>query len=148
LPTIKKYKTTLARVQAFEKSRKRRLKIDEVNLKFYKDFIHYLHNVKNLNYNTTGKYLACIKTICLDAKKYGIKIHPELEWGEFRITKQETYFVTLTGEEINQIFEKDLSGSPYLDNARNWLIIGVWTGARVSDLLKFDKSNIKDGFIQ
>ncbi len=148
LATIKKYRTTLVKVQEFEKRRKNRLKIDEVNLKFHKDFIHFLHNEKNLNYNTTGKYVGCLKTICIDAKKYGIKVHPDLEKDEFRMTREKTYFVTLSEEEITAIFEKDLSRTPYLDNARNWLIIGVWTGSRVSDLLKFGSDNLKDGFIQ
>ena len=92
--------------------------------------------------------MSCVKTICRDAKKYGIKLHPEIEDDGFRATKEKTYFVTLSEPEINQIFESDLSHTNYLENARDWLIIGVWTGARVSDLLNFNASNLKNGFIE
>ncbi len=146
--TIKKYRSTLSKVKEFEKYRKKRLKMDEVNMKLHKDFIHFLYNIKKLNYNTTGKYIACIKTICLDAKRYGLKVHPDIDRGEFRITNEKTYFVTLSENEIDKIFEKDFSNTSYLENARDWLIVGIWTGARVSDLLNLNNDNIKNGFIE
>ena len=43
----------------------------------------------------------------------------------------------------NHVFEFDT----YLDNARDWLIIGVWTGLRVSDLLPLTKNDIVKDFI-
>lgn len=117
-------------------------------MSFHKDFIHFLHNVQKLNYNTTGKYLVFIKTICKDAKKYGIKVSNDLLNGELRPTKEDVLFTTLTAQEIQTIYDHDFSNKPYLDNARNWLIIGVWTGARVGDLLNFTNENIKNGFIE
>jgi integrase len=146
--TIRKYKTIRNKIQEFEKYKKKRLLLQDVNMKFHKDFIYFLHNVQNLNYNTTGKYLTFIKTICLDAKKYGLKINPEIESDQFRATKEKVSFITLSETEINNIYQKSFKDKPYLENAKNWLIIGVWTGARVSDLTNFTKKNIKNGFIE
>lgn len=146
--TIKKYRTTIVKVKDFEKYHKIRVKIIDVNLKFHKDFIDFLHNVQKLNFNTTGKYLNFVKTICWDAKKYGLKIHKDLENGELRPPSEKVSFVTLSEDEIQKIFEYNLNDSPYLNNARNWLIIGLWTGARVSDLLNFTNKNIKNDFIE
>jgi integrase len=146
--TIRKYKTIRNKILEFEKYKKKRLLLHDVNMKFHKDFIYFLHNVQNLNYNTTGKYLTFIKTICLDAKKYGLKINPEIESDQFRATKEKVSFITLSETEINNIYQKSFKDKPYLENAKNWLIIGVWTGARVSDLLNFTKKNIKNGFIE
>lgn len=148
IATEKKYRTIINKIKDFEKYQKKRLKIIDVGLKFHKDFIHFLHDVQNLNYNSTGKYLTFVKTICLDAKKYGLKINPDIEKGEFRPTKEKVSFITLSDNEIQRIFDCDLKLKPYLDNARNWLIIGVWTGARVSDLLNFTKKNVSNGFIE
>jgi integrase len=119
-----------------------------VNAKFYKDFKYFLIEVEKLNLNTTGRYLNYIKTICNDAKKYGIKVNPFVFNGDFKATKENVDFITLSENEIDLIFKHDFSQSPYLDNARNWLIIGVWTGARVSDLMHFKPENIKNGFIE
>ncbi|TLF46923.1 site-specific integrase [Maribacter aurantiacus] len=146
--TIKQYRTTLNKILAFEKIKSKRFKIDEVNLKFHNDFIQFLNRGQNLNLNTIGKYIKCLKTILKGAKQYGLRIHPDGEKDEFRSTNQKTYFVTLNETEIDTIFNLDLSGTPYLDNARNWLIIGVWTGARVSDLLNFTSANINNGFLE
>lgn len=148
IATKKKYRTIINKIKDFEKYQKKRLKLIDVGLKFHKDFIHFLHNVQKLNFNTTGKYLVFVKTICLDAKKYGLKINSDLENGEFRPTKEKVSFVTLSENEIQTIYKHDFTKTPYLENARNWLIIGVWTGARVSDLLKFKKDNIHNGFIE
>ena len=146
--TIRKYKTIRNKILEFEKYKKKRLLLQDVNMKFHKDFIYFLHNIQKLNYNTTGKYLTFIKTICLDAKKYGLKINPEIESDQFRATKEKVTFITLSETEINKIYQKSFIDKPYLENAKNWLIIGVWTGARVSDLLKFTNKNIKNGFIE
>jgi integrase len=146
--TIKKYNTIINKILEFEKYKKKRLLLQDVNLKFHKDFIYFLHDVQKLNYNTTGKYLTFIKTICIDAKNYGLKINAEVESDRFRATKEKVSFITLSETEINKIYNKGFSDKEYLQNAKNWLIIGVWTGARVSDLLNFTKSNIKNGFIE
>jgi hypothetical protein len=37
---------------------------------------------------------------------------------------------------------------PYLKNARDWLIIGVWTGARGRDLLYLTEKNIHNGLLE
>jgi integrase len=146
--TLKKYRTVINKVKEFERLKKKRVKLVDVNLKFHKDFIHFLHNTQKLNYNTTGKYLVFVKTICLDAKKYGLKIHKDIKNGEFRPTKEKVSFITLNEKEISKILKKDLRHIPHLNNAKNWLIIGVWTGARVSDLLRFSLDNINNGFIE
>ena len=146
--TIKKCKTIINKVSDFETHIKKRIKLIDINAKFHKDFIHFLHNTQLLNFNTIGKYLLFVKTICLDAKKYGLKVSPDLENGEFRQTKEKVLFITLNENEIQKIFEHDFSNKEFLDNARNWLIIGVWTGARVSDLLKLTMSNITGDFIE
>lgn len=148
MATTRKYRTTLQKIRDFEKSKGKRFKIDEVNLKFHNEFIRFMSKTQKLNLNTIGKYIKCLKTILKNAKQYGLKVNPEVEHDGFRSTNEKTYFVTLNEKEIDEIFNLDLSNKPYLNNARNWLIIGVWTGARVSDLLKFTTENINNGFIE
>lgn len=146
--TTRKYQTTYNKILEFEKLKKKRFKIDEINLKFHADFIQFLNKNQNLNLNTVGKYIKCVKTILNNAKQNSIKINPDVEKDAFRSTSQKTFFVTLNENEIDKIFNLNLSSTPYLENARNWLIIGVWTGARASDLLKFTKDNINNGFLE
>lgn len=146
--TITKFNSTLKKIEEFEAFKKAKLKIHDVNFKFHTEFIHFLHNVQQLNYNTTGKYLSNVKAFCKAAKRDNIKTHPDIESEEFRVPKEETHFITLDFSEIDLVFNLDFTDQPYLDNARKWLIIGMWTGARANDLLKFTKTNIEAGFIE
>ena len=148
IATSKQYQTTLNKILDFENKSRKRFKVDEINLKFHSDFIQFLNREQKLNLNTIGKYLKCLKTVLKSAKQYGIKTNPEFEKDGFRSTKEKTYFVTLNEDEIGSIYNLDLSNRPYLDNARNWFIIGVWKGARVSDLLNFTSANFSNGFIE
>ncbi|MGB3345088.1 MAG: phage integrase SAM-like domain-containing protein [Aequorivita sp.] len=146
--TIEKYKIIINKLKEFEQCQKKRLKVTDVNMSFHKDFIYFLHNKQLLNYNTTGRYLKYVKTIVKSARDYGLKISDDIDKKEFREPKEKTTFITLSESEIETIFKHDFSKTPYLENARDWLIIGVWTGARVSDLLKFTEKNIHNGFIE
>lgn len=146
--TLKRYETIINKITAFENHQKKRYTFEMVDLKLYADFKNYLLKIENLNLNTTGRYINYIKTLCIDAKKYGIKVNPTVLSDEFRATKEKVSFITLSDTEIQTIYTHDFSKTPYLENARNWLIIGVWTGARVSDLLTFTKDNIHNGFIE
>ncbi|MCB0747278.1 MAG: site-specific integrase [Ignavibacteriae bacterium] len=147
--TIKQYRTTLNKILAYERKKAKRYKMNEINLKFHNDFIQFLSKEQRLNLNTIGKYVKCLKSILKGAKRYGIEINKEVESEGFRSTNEKVHFVTLDEDEIERIFNLDLSNTPYLDNTRNWLIIGVWTGARVSDLLNFTLDNInKEGFLE
>lgn len=146
--TIEKYQIIINKLKEFEQYQKKRVKVSDVNMAFHKDFIYFLHNKQLLNYNTTGRYLKYVKTIVKSARDYGLKISEDIDKKEFREPKEKTTFVTLSESEIDTIFKHDFSKTPYLENARDWLIIGVWTGARVSDLLQFTVKNIQNGFIE
>jgi integrase len=146
--TTKKYKTTLNKVLEFEKLKKKRFKIDDINLKFHGDFIQFLNKNQNLNLNTVGKYIKCLKTILNNAKQNGVKVNLDIDKDAFRSTSQKTYFVTLNEIEIDKIFNLNLSNTLYLKNARDWFILALWTGTRVSDLLNFTMDNINDEFLE
>lgn len=147
--TYKKYQGNLTKLKAFEKHKGKRFLIAEVNMNFHREFIDYLKTENYLNFNSIGKYLTMVKTICLDANSTkGIKVNDVILNGNFKTTREDTNFVTLNENEILAIFEKDFYKTPYLDNARNWLIIGVWIGARVSDLLSLTKKNLKGEYLE
>lgn len=146
--TLKRYRTIINKLKEFETFRKSRLKIGEIDMKFYNDFKYFMNTDQKLNYNTTGRYLTYVKTICLEARKQGLKVSADVEKQEFRQTREATSFITLSEDEIKSIFEYDFSSKPYLQNARDWLIIGVWSGARVSDLLRFTSKNLSGEFLE
>lgn len=146
--TLTKIKTVITKVSNYEKHFKKKLLLTDINLKFHENFIFYLHNVEKLNFNTVGKYIQFVKTIVYDAKNQDFTINSEIEKKEFKPIREKTSFVILSENEIDLIFNHNFDNKPSLDNARNWLIIGVWTGARAGDLLSFTDKKINNNFIE
>ena len=46
--TIKIYKTTLNKLKAYEKEKRKKLRFDDINIKFYNDFQHWFYKTRVL----------------------------------------------------------------------------------------------------
>lgn len=138
--TIRNFNTTLMRLEKFEKFKKKRYFLHNVDLTFHTDFKKFESNVLLLSQNSISKDLKQIKTVCLDAFDKGYTISEQVRSKKFNAPTEKTLFVTITEDEIEKI--KKFKGSDYLENAKDWLIIGCWTGCRVNDLMLLSKDNI------
>lgn len=145
--TIQHYNTTLNKIKSFEQFAGIKLKIKDIDLKFHSNFIVFLEEQQKLNPNTIGGYIDDIKLIINNADKKGIEINNEVKFNEFYTPSNKTKDIYLNEKEINSIFNHKFE-LDYLDNARDWFIIGLRTGLRISDFLKLTKKNIVDGFIE
>ena len=137
--TIKKYTTIKNKLVAFEKHRKQKILIKDVDLNFRTELINYFRDIEKLSNNTIGRYITFIKTVCSNAKIYGIETHPQLE--AFRGYTDEAAKVFLSFDELEKIENAKFTREA-LENAKDWLIIGCYLGQRVSDLLTLTKDNI------
>lgn len=137
--TITKYSTIKKKLINFEKYRKRNILIKDVDLKFRNDLIKYFREVEKLSSNTIGRYITFIKTVCNNAKIYGIKTHSQLE--AFKGYTDEASKIYLSFEELEKIEQAKFIREA-LENAKDWLIIGCYIGQRVSDVLDLTKENI------
>ncbi|MEZ7500742.1 phage integrase SAM-like domain-containing protein [Flavobacterium sp. Arc3] len=145
--TIQHYTTTLNKITAFEKHIGNKIKLTEINLKFHSNFIDFLESVQILNPNTIGGYVDDIKLFCRNADNKGYEIPNDYKLQEFYSPTNKTNDIYLKETEINAIFSTHFEQDS-LDNARDWLIIGLRTGLRISDFLTLSKKDIIDGFIQ
>lgn len=137
--TIQKYKTIKNKLVDFEKHRKRKIYIKDIDLKFRNELIKYFKEIEKLSDNVTGRYITFVKTVCNDAKIYGIETNSQLE--AFKGFSVDVPKVFLSFDEIEKIENKKLV-SDALDNARDWLVIGCYIGQRVSDVLCLTEENI------
>jgi integrase len=138
--TIRNFNTTIMRVKKFETHKGYTLKINDIDLKFHTEFIEFEKNILGLSLNSISKDIKQIKTVCIDAKDRGYTINEQVLSRKFNAQSEATTFVTITEDEISRI--KLFRGVDYLENARDWLIIGCWTGCRVSDLMNLKMENI------
>ncbi|NHM02404.1 phage integrase SAM-like domain-containing protein [Flavobacterium difficile] len=135
----KKLNTTKNKIIKYEELIKNKISVKDIDLMFFNRFYSYLQKL-NYNQNTIIVDFTSIKTICKFAKKT-IKVNDEIfDWS---LKKDKTSINYLTFEELDII--SNLNDLPdYLDNARDWLIISCFTGQRVSDFMRFNKSMIRE----
>ncbi|MCO5725555.1 tyrosine-type recombinase/integrase [Robiginitalea marina] len=146
--TIQKYETTLVRLKEFELLHKIRIKLWDIDLEFHKAFLSFLKLEGNYGNTTIAKYLTQIKAFCREAKTLGLKVSSEFEHRNFTARAEKTIDVYLKEKEIDLIFKHDFSDNPRLNNARQLMIIGLWTGLRISDLKNIHTYNITNEEIQ
>lgn len=139
--TKKKYNVTKHLLERYQKEKKYPIKISDVNDKFKIDFENYC--LKN-NYalNTISKDLRTIKTVCNHAKHNGIETSHQLD--KIKTPHHKTEKIYLTFDELKKIENIDRRRlNDNYDNAKDWLIISCYTGQRISDFMRFDKSMIR-----
>jgi len=140
IATQKKYQTIVNKLIAFDKYKKVRTNLIDVNLKFRIELIDYFSEVDKLSDNTIGRYLKFVKSICLDAEKNGFKVSNQLK--DFMGFSIDAPKVILSLKEIEQIKNTKFVSDVH-ELAKDWLIIGCFTGQRVSDLLRMNTSFIQ-----
>lgn len=139
--TQKKYNVTKHLLERYQKSTNQKFEISDVNDKFKIDFEKYC--LKN-NYalNTISKDLKTIKTVCNHAKYNGIATSHQLD--RIKTPQYKTEKIYLNFDELTKIenIDKRRLNDNY-DNAKDWLIISCYTGQRISDFMRFDKSMMR-----
>lgn len=130
----------------FEKHRKKRIKIQDLDPQINNKFIEFCHSVRKNATNSIGLYVTIIVSLLRKAKKQGYAVTSDLE--EFTRIKEKTLSVALSEAEINTLFAYDFSENKALENARDLMILGLWTGLRVSDFMHLPTIDPDSKFIE
>ncbi|MBF6642814.1 tyrosine-type recombinase/integrase [Chryseobacterium indologenes] len=139
--TRKKLITIKNRIILFDK----RLLLKNINDDFRDDLTEWMQYEK-YSTSTIIKDLKYIKTVCSFASKKKMEVNSEVLHWEFMKARQTYTPPIITIPELKKI-QATIYPHDYLNNAKDWMIIGFYTGARVSDLLNFDTKNLVDGNI-
>lgn len=139
--TRKKLTTIKNRIILFDK----KLKLKNIDDDFRDIMTEWMQNEKYSS-NTIIKDLKYIKTVCSFASKKKVEINSEVLHWEFMRAKQTITPPILSFQEL-ELIKNTIYPHDYLENAKDWMIVGFYTGARVSDLLNFTSDNLIDGDI-
>lgn len=98
----------------------------------------YLLEKKKLANNTHGKrmkhLLWFLKTLDFDAKNV-------------KLRSDKKAIISLTLDELTKLEKVDVSFSQEFQKAKDLFLLGCYTGLRISDLKRLNKTNTQDGFI-
>jgi integrase len=148
--TLKTYRSSLRRIEAYQADKKVTLYPTDVNQDFYIDLIEYMTKLEyKITY--TSKVLDPVKKALKWAHQSGTDIHNDILFNRLKKYRSDSYLhPTMSIEELRHLASLKLTGS--IEKTRDLLIIGCWTALRVSDLMKITKVKVhKDeqgGYIQ
>ncbi|MEK9741296.1 MAG: phage integrase SAM-like domain-containing protein [Flavobacteriaceae bacterium] len=141
--TIRNYKGLKRIILEFEEFRGGPLLLTEINESFVETFTSYMIDDRSYSINYTSNTLKFLKSICNHARKKGIKVHHFAQYIScFSQSEKDRYLQIITPDEIQKI--KNVSGlTPRERTARAWMLIGLYIGQRVSDLLALTPDKIR-----
>jgi integrase len=147
--TIKGYKSFKNILIEYENAIEERLRFNTLDNDLITDFFEWLVQEKKYSKSMTGFIMKKLKNLIKEAslKELVVSINPDIIGKDYSF-KPDKIINVFTEDDYNKIRElKDIS--PFLENTRKWILIGLKIGQRVSDLLaitpkqiRFDKDNI------
>lgn len=138
--TTKAYGTTILHIAKFQKYKGKVFHIFDVDNSFLEALITFLKDVEGYASSTVNKDISRIIQVCKSAKIKGLEVNDSIFLAKYTSDKPTRSFVTLSEEELTKI--QEFKGTDYLENVRDWLIIGCWTGCRIGDLLNLSIENV------
>lgn len=128
----------LERVREFGEIKGRQYRIIEINSDWAAGYVSWLISLKYTP-GYINQELSHIKRVVKDAKKNNHDIS-ELDLSDWKtlkdIEKTKLGVVYLNDDEVDKVFNCDVSDSPMLDNMKNILLVSCYTGLRYSDVHK------------
>jgi len=122
-------------IQEFESDFGQSIMLDTIDHMLVNAFKEWLLTEKEYSLNNAGLQLKLLKMICKEAERMSINVNPYTRHIEsFTQKSKDRVLQTISFEEIKKIKTiRDLPST--LENARKWILIGLYLGQRVSDLL-------------
>ena len=88
--------------------------------------------------------MGLLKTVLIRAKRDGYPVSSNYQFiNSFGLNKQKRILQTLDLEEIELIKKANLPS--HLKNSWKWMLIGLYTGQRVADLLSLKQDRLREG---
>jgi hypothetical protein len=129
--TIQSYSTFYKLLKNYSRKRKKEVDFEDIDLTFYNDFLKFMYSKPYFySINTAGGKIKLLKRFLNEATERGLNKNFNFRSKKFKRPTQRVDKMYLTEEELEQIYNCDLSDTPYLDKTRDRFIIGCYTGLR------------------
>ena len=145
------YRNMKYHLQEFEQFRGTAITFDCLDFDFYEKFVDFLMNdyiqkrrkkcIKGLKTNTVGKTIKQFSTFLRNRIRK--RIIPPIDMDGWTILEEEVDVVYLPWDQINSIYQADLSKYPHLEEYRDHFVLGCFTGLRFSDFSRLMQEDIK-----
>lgn len=143
---IREYERTFYYLKEYSKNKGTALDFKDIDLNFYYGFIEYLQG-ENLANNTIGKKIQTLKIFLNAATDQGYNHYKHYKSHRFIAISEESQSIYLNQDELQAIYDLNLTDKPKLDRVKDMFIVSCWTGVRFSDISQITPDSIENGFI-
>lgn len=146
--TVAHYQQVVDNIKEFEGRDK--IMLRHVDSDIMDSFSNFLTQDQEYATATAKRKIGRFKFFCERAEVDNLEVNKNFKNTVFVSSEKIEYKQPYLNEyEINRIYKHDFSYDFDLDNARDNLVIGLWTGLRVSDFLRrLNISNIQEDYIE
>lgn len=141
--TIKNYNTGFNGLKEYEDYTKEPITFENLNRKFWDEYVNFLTMEKKYKVNTVGSYQKYLIVFLRESKKAKLWVDDDGLLDVVKVMTENPVDVYLTKKEIELIEKVDLSSNQRLDKVRDLFLIGLNTGFRVSDWYQVKPENFK-----
>lgn len=141
--TIKNYNTGFNGLKEYEEYTKEPITFENINRKFWDEYVNFLTMEKKYKVNTVGSYQKYLIVFLRECKKAKLWIDNDGLLDVAKVMTENPVDVYLNKKEIELIEKIDLSSNLRLDKIRDLFLIGLNTGFRVSDWYQVKPENFK-----
>jgi len=140
--TIKNYLCFQTLFKEFQDTKKKVYDFKDITYDFYCDFQHFC-NKREFSINTFGRHIKHLKVIMRASRDLKYHDNHEIDRKDFKTLSSGVDEVYLTEDEVNRLYNLDLSQNKPYEIARDVFIIGCRTAQRFSDYSRISFENIK-----
>lgn len=140
--TIKNYKGFKEQFLAYQKDLHQKIDFDDVTLELRDKFVSYFLK-KNYSPNTIWRHIKHLKSIMNVAFEEDLHTNLDFQKRKFMIPQVTTTEIYLTDDELDKIYNLDLSDMPHWELARDVFLVGCYTAQRFSDYSRICEEHIK-----
>jgi integrase len=140
--TIRVYKQCIRILNSYEKKFKTKIKFDDIDMDFYKNFRQLMREDLNFKPNTAGKHIGTLKTIMNEALESGKTQNRGHLDRRFIKPIERVDSIYLTNSELMNLYKLDLSANPRLERVRDTFVFhATQTGLRPIDWHRIKSSD-------
>ncbi|MDA8932481.1 site-specific integrase [Flavobacteriaceae bacterium] len=140
--TVKVYRSFYKILVKYESAIEARLRFDNLDKDAFDDLYSYLINEEGYSPSHVGRQITRLKTLCRAASGEGIKVNSYHLIHKAKPVHSDKHLTIITQDEIDLI-KSYTPENNYLKNTKKWMLIGIYIGQRVSDLLSITPSQVR-----
>jgi len=136
--SIKNLQGFYVQFQKYQKSISQTLSYEQITMEFLQDFIKYFTD-KGYSQNTISRHIKHLRMLMRSSREEGLHDNIEIDSRRFKVEPVEVERVFLNEEEIQILYELNLSKEPVLELIRDVFLIGCYIAQRYNDYRNIKK---------